>query len=647
MVDFKQLNKELSIEQVLDLIQQPNTHRQISGDELRTCCPVHGGEHPNFSINIQTKKWKCHSHDCHGTSLLELYAQSKKLDIKKAAEELSEKTYIGGLNQQYFRPSTSPAKTERYKNSDTLECWNNATPKGKDVYFSKKRLKPPPIARFGKNPKGYHSTLIPYCDTDGNLKMVLSCGDKKLNFKASDSSKGAFALLGDLKPSGSFFIGEGIATVQTAWEASERAIAAVSCGTWSNMLPVLDAIKEKYPEARPIVLIDCDPGEVGETNAKKILLKHPEATFRKPSFESLENNSQAKDFNDLISVCGASLDEVKRQLTQEYKINMTATEPLKTNESFSEKLGKIIKNSSFALQLEGRTYGKFEEEHRKLFASGGLVTGYKKIDEKLYFAKGDFCVIQAMSNHGKSSFMLQLAANFLKEEQNAKMKPLCIFATYESMPVAVEAKFLNLLSNKAGEGAMLKYQNNGEAKYLYPSKGDFKNIQLEYNTLLSQKDINFLPAIPLEQLGALVKLYKSENPDRTIVLFLDYFQIISCTSEKTGWELIKEMAYKLESLAINEEIIVITASQVNAERQTREGRDLYNAATTVIDIFNHSHENLNMNQDLKKEFLQKISHKSVCTFSVSKQKHGEVFALKEHLLFNGYHFEEHRQEFNF
>jgi len=125
---------------------------------------------------------------------------------------------------------------------------------------------------------------------------------------------------------------------------------------------------------------------------------------------------------------------------------------------------------------------------------------------------------------------------------------------------------------------------------------------------------------------------------------LDYVQIIDNSLRSDGWEKIKEIAYFLEALAIEQEIIIFGASQVNDKRQVAEGRGLYNASTTVFDIANHSHTSLKMNEEGKKLYKEQVNGKDVCSLSVIKQKHGASFCLDDYLLFNGYCFTEKAKE---
>lgn len=308
-------------------------------------------------------------------------------------------------------------------------------------------------------------------------------------------------------------------------------------------------------------------------------------------------------------------------------------------EKLKSKIEGIEKNSKFSIEIKERNYDLFEQEHKSLFSSGGLIIGYEKIDDQLYFAKGDFVVVQAMSNHGKSTFMLQLAHKFLLEKENQDKDPMCIFITYESMPLRIEEKWVNLIGHGCKEGVPIQYVRRSEEKYLYADRKDFQTTIATYNRIQSDKRMHILEGTQLERLSHLIDLYKEKYPHRTIILFLDYIQIIDTTIRADGWEKIKEIAYQLESLAIKKEIIVISACQVNENRQPREGRDIYNAATTVIDIFNHSHVSLKTNKDLAKLYKPQIDRKNVCTFTATKQKHGSMFEMPDCFLFNGYGFE--------
>jgi len=344
-------------------------------------------------------------------------------------------------------------------------------------------------------------------------------------------------------------------------------------------------------------------------------------------------STQKEAFSDPSNVSKA-IEDAQRRFDK-----IRQSKELESNNSpFFENLGKIIGDTDFADSLENRNYDRFEREHKRLFSSGGLITGYQEIDDQMYFSKGDFVVVKAMSNHGKSTFMLQLAYEFLNNESNLEQDPICIFVTYESMPIRIEEKLINIIGNDQSEGIPILYNRSMKEKYLYADKKSYNKTIMAYDKLLSENRIHLLKRVPLEKLDFLIRLYKKEYPGRTICLFLDYLQIMESETDRDGWERMKHIAYVLESLAINREVIVFSACQVNENRQTREGRDIYNAATTVIDIFNHSHASLKNNTELAKQYKAPISNKNICSFSAEKQKHGSSFTLDSYFLFDGFCF---------
>jgi KaiC/GvpD/RAD55 family RecA-like ATPase len=431
--NLDEIKAKLDPESVLELLQPGKKNR--SGQELRSPCPVHGGDGENFCLNLNTHNWTCHSEGCKGTNLVDLYAQCKKIpNVNTAAAELAE---IFGIPIKY-KGTIEGNQSTKYSPESVLTCWNEAKPQGNDAYFSRKKLAPPPIAKFGKNPAGYHSTLIPYKNTDGELKLILSLGKGKYEFKAGEP-KGTFALLGELNPNGSFYVGEGIATVQTAWEATQKEIPAVSCRSWSNILPVVAAIKAKYPNAKPIILIDCDAGGNGLKAAQLVAQAFPDATFRLPSFEQLQHSGDKKptDFNDIISKCGQSFDEVRRQLEQPFDISSwssppkeplkekiqtpNSTEQPKTSTAHSKTHGRCepardaIKRIGFLDKIKARVHDFRTTGVSKI---SGMSTGYTQLDELIDGLQGGHLLILAgRTAMGKTYKVLNILKNIAIDQQ--------------------------------------------------------------------------------------------------------------------------------------------------------------------------------------------------------------------------------------
>ncbi len=100
-------------------------------------------------------------------------------------------------------------------------------------------------------------------------------------------------------------IGEGVATVLSACEATGwPGVAALSCG---NLKAVARAMRQRYPDARIIILADLGNGQAKAEEAAKAIDGHLAA----PDFGP-ERPEGASDFNDLALCRG--LVEVKRQI---------------------------------------------------------------------------------------------------------------------------------------------------------------------------------------------------------------------------------------------------------------------------------------------------------------------------------------------
>jgi hypothetical protein len=87
-VDFRRLCREISMEQVLDLLGfEPSCRR---GDQWYGRCPLHesrGGRDRSFSVNVALGRYSCHRCQSHGHQL-ELWAAATRLPLHPAAIDL-------------------------------------------------------------------------------------------------------------------------------------------------------------------------------------------------------------------------------------------------------------------------------------------------------------------------------------------------------------------------------------------------------------------------------------------------------------------------------------------------------------------------------------------------------------------------------
>lgn len=299
------------------------------------------------------------------------------------------------------------------------------------------------------------------------------------------------------------------------------------------------------------------------------------------------------------------------------------------------------------LELEKEEKVKtFLENHRLAFSNGALISGFAEIDKRLFYIPGDLVIVQGMSNHGKTKWMEEKAYKFLTNDRNAEKQPICVFISFENSPLLVKQDFLNLISKHEKEGDRFiaydpRYFEKKEvvSPFLYPDiEKEFRSTISIYETLKKNQSLIFLENQRFEDLNQLLHKLKQQHKDRPIAVFLDYIQIISNDLNSDGWERIKEISYGLERLAQSNKVIVIAGSQVNDKRETREGKDVYNAATIVEDVFNHSHSSLELNESLKAQFIPQVDGKNIVSINITKYKRGSTFSLNKTFLFDGYSF---------
>ncbi len=301
--DFAVIKSQANFEAII-LQALGNIPIRYNGDEIRANCPFKLHKKQNgFSANIAKSVWHCFSCEESG-DLIKFIEKINKLSTKDAAGFIQEQS---GNSTIVHRP----AQEKSYTDQDVIDTWNNASSQGNDTYFRHRNLTPPPNAQFGKNPKEFYSTLMPVQTINNEFKgfVCLNINSPcKYNYFIKDDTV-KFMLLGDIQETGDLFIGEGIATVQTVWEAFDRKIPAIAVGSWINMIPVLHELTTTYPQLKLIILLDRDKKDKIES----MRTSYPHAICLLPKFQSSKMNR--KDFNDIISKEHQPLAVVHDQIT--------------------------------------------------------------------------------------------------------------------------------------------------------------------------------------------------------------------------------------------------------------------------------------------------------------------------------------------
>ncbi len=90
-IDFMELKARISIGDVLSMLGVDLQFFKTHGDQLRGCCPIHGGDNPRgFVVTPSKGLWYCFS-GCGGGDIIKLVSKMRKLPPKEAAELIAER----------------------------------------------------------------------------------------------------------------------------------------------------------------------------------------------------------------------------------------------------------------------------------------------------------------------------------------------------------------------------------------------------------------------------------------------------------------------------------------------------------------------------------------------------------------------------
>lgn len=204
------------------------------------------------------------------------------------------------------------------------EIWEKgeSTPQhnGYLAYATRKGIQPIG-ARFGNNPAGYPSLILPLVNIKSEIRSLqfISVGDDGTVYKtflSGGEKKCNFMILGILEDRKKIIVTEGYSTGCSCYEASgTTTVVAFDCG---NLSHVVRQLSEKYPNSEIIICGDDDshrddnPGKTAaiqvaiEFGCKVALPCFPQGSGEEHSDRNLT------DFNDLMRIVGN--EEVKRQI---------------------------------------------------------------------------------------------------------------------------------------------------------------------------------------------------------------------------------------------------------------------------------------------------------------------------------------------
>ncbi len=178
--------------------------------------------------------------------------------------------------------------------------------------------------RFGKNPNGYPSVIIPLRNTQRDIRslqfisVVISVGDNGSVFKTfltEGEKRGNFFHFGNLVNGHPIAVAEGYATGYSIFEGHMKNQALVVAFDCHNLGLVIEQLKQAYPTSPITIYGDDDVESEGNPGRSKV-----EAVAKKFQCNVLFLNFPS-DFNDLHAHFG--IDQVRIQLTTEQPQEVT------------------------------------------------------------------------------------------------------------------------------------------------------------------------------------------------------------------------------------------------------------------------------------------------------------------------------------
>lgn len=557
-INFQKLNEQIDPLSLLQLLGHSHEDAVLRGEELRAGCPIHQSDNQqSLCINIIKKKFHCKSCNAHG-DLISLYAQSKHKTDQEAAQELAP-YFLSDTGRNTIIPAKKfPSTTEdirtrvadnKYTDGDVLRCWNNAKDSGEDTYFVHKKLSTPLNSKFGKNPRGYYATMTPLVNMNGDFKGFISLTQSGKYIYKMDGDETFFTPLGTLSDAVPFFIGEGIATVQTVWEAMSKEIPAISVGSWSNLMPIIAEIKKEYPLAIPVILADLYDNNASAA-IHQIKEKFADTIILQPSFENLTYNTdkKPKDFNDIISKCDQVMDIVKEQVKN--GISQALNHPAQP----AQKTEIILPSSNIIEKIKQQMH-LFKVNGKAILP--GISTGYIKLDNIIGgFQEGHLITLAARTGHGKSWFALNFLKNIAIDQGISSL-----LISLEMSKDQIEYRLLSLLTGIPG-----KNMKDGSI-----NEDELESLTEAYNTI-QKSPLIIEEDIINSNLQVLLARIEKAQKDGVKFIVIDHVGLIHVSKGYSDNRVIEmgNISRKIKMSAKSLKIRILNCAQLNRDADTPE-----------------------------------------------------------------------------
>lgn len=199
---------------------------------------------------------------------------------------------------------------------------------------------------------------------------------------------------------------------------------------------------------------------------------------------------------------------------------------------------------------------------------------FAKLNETLKLVQGDFLVIGATTGAGKSSFLLNLMCDLMKDYQ-------CLYFNMEMSKPTIYKRLISIQS-----GIPIKYISNPATEY----QGNvIKNTieEIEKSKIIIEHKIN-----DVKNIKAI--LSKVKNKNKHTILFIDHLGLTKCENKKSLYEQMTEVAKQLRQICLEYDCSIISASQLNriaysseeiSLSMLKDSGELENSASKVILMF--------------------------------------------------------------
>ncbi len=276
--------------------------------------------------------------------------------------------------------------------------------------------------------------------------------------------------------------------------------------------------------------------------------------------------------------------------------NKALQEQIKRKEE-EERISKL--SSKVTYDFPAYTLEDLQRELNQ--AKEGLRTGYKELDEYVRIPNSAITLIAGRPSHGKTSFMLNLFMNMVRNYSDE-----CFyFFSFEETRQQIAVKLINILSGFVFEEAKNLIQLEG---YIKSGTNNLKQVEqgkAEYQELVNSGRLRIVSeTYSVQHIPAIVSFLKSKYPIGAI--FIDYIQKIKNEARFGTRQLeLADTSDIILNTAKAYSIPIVLGAQLGRDTSSRdkvkldnlrEAGDLEQDANLVLGIFNPSMEKANEEQ---------------------------------------------------